>query len=520
MKPAMNDLLEMLTTITRWKPAGAGSSRDGRKGSRKPSGSPFDSESKARKWMKSLPGETPYETHHALVEGLERFNAEHVDVDVERLKVLLAIEETGLPLQSPIIQQYMRSHASFPLARQSLWRETWAFWSLLAAAWFKMLKHAYKGPARDELQPWRAEIAARALRYVGLAMRWSYHNSQPPSAAAWQRVHNIYRMAERDGYVTATVTLNDRQTTCAREYALAVLIEMMNPLDYESREIEEIARQLECLPDLPLPESNFVSARHTHAVDLAASEGAFVLDEEQPAGAQLRFFDLTPLVAHLESLEPLAGTETEQGLYRQIANLILSDDVRRSSRRVHRFGQVWVASGMGNILAALACHQGGRPRQAMDAWMLRDESTDGMGFSLDASAALPHGRLIAVSRNPSANGWELLAIRWNQKTEQNLLVGAQRLSRHPKRVEFVLAQNSAGAPSAPTYAVVLPLSDTDGNASHLLLPQTCYQPGAQVSLRDGSTILCVRLGDVCENHERWVRVGMDVLSREQISAAA
>jgi hypothetical protein len=516
----MNDLLEKLNTITRWKSGGDRRPFNAEPTARKGNGSPFDSETTVRKWLKSLPAESDYDTHHALVEGLERFNAESVGTDTERLKVLRAIEEAGLPLQFPIVEQYMRSHASLPLARQALWRESWAFWSLLAAAWFRMLKHAYKGPALLELQPWRAEIAARALHYIGLAMRWDYHNSQPPSVAAWQRVHNICRMAERDGYADAPVTLNARQTTCAREYALTVLIEMTNPLDYRAQQIEAIAQLFEGFSDLPLPESSFESVRHTHGVDLSVNEGAFLLDGDQPTGGLLRFFDLTPLVAHLESIEPLSGTEEEQGFYRQIANLILSDDVRRSSRRIHRVGQVWVASGMGNILASLAGFKDGRPRQAMESWMLRDESADGMGFSLDASAALPHGRLIAVSRDPAENSWELLAIRWNHKTEESLQVGAQRLSRHPKRVEISFAQDAAGASSASTYGVLLPMSDTEEDLSNLLLPRSHYQPGAQITFRDGDTHYSARLGQVYEDHERWLRVNMDVLCREQIEAAA
>jgi len=517
---AMTDLFEMLNTLTHRKTRGDGAPINSETTARKGNGSPFESETTARKWLKSLPDETDYDTHHALVEGLERFNAENVGANAERLKVLMAIEEAGLPLQFPIVERYMRSHASFPLARQALWRESWAFWSLLAAAWFKMLKHAYKGPAHLELQPWRAEIAARALHYVGLAMRWDYHNSQPPSAAAWQRVHNIYRMVERDGYADASVTLNARQTTCAREYALTVLIEITNPLDHKPLEIEAIAQLFESFSDLPLPESSFVSGRHTHAVDLSVNEGAFVLDDNQPTGTLLRFLALTPLVEYLKSIEPLSSTEGEEGLYRQIANLISSDDVRRSSHRAQRFARVWVASGMGNILASLACVKGGRPRQAMEPWMLRDESADGMGFSLEASTALPHGRLIAVSCNPSENSWQLLAIRWNQEADGQLLVGAQRLSRHPKRVEISFAQDSADAPRVPTHAVFLTMSDTEEDLSNLLLPQTYYQPGAHITFRDGDTLYRVRLGQVYESHERWVRVGIDVLSREQIAAAA
>lgn len=514
----MTDLFEMLDTITQRISGKEGSPFHFETTARKGNDSPFGTVATARKWLKSLPDASDYDAHHALVEGLERFNAENADADAERLKVLMAIEEAGFPLQGLIVEQYLHSHVSFPLARQALWRESKAFWSLLATAWFKMLKHAYKGPAHLELQSWRAQIAARALHYVGQTMRWDYHNAQPPSAVAWQRVHNIIRMAERDGYANAPVTLDARQTTCAREYSLAVLIEMTNPLDYTAKDIEAIAQQFEGFPGLPLPESGFESGRHTHAVDLSASEGAFVLDGDQPTGALLRFFDLTPLVAHLEAVEPLPGANEEPGLYRQIANLILSDDVRRSSRRIHRFGQVWVAAGMGNILASLACAKGGRPRQAMEPWILRDESADGMGFSLDASTALPHGRLIAVSTNSS--DWQLLAIRWNQEATGQLLVGAQRLSRHPKRVEINFAGDAAGAPRAPTHAVFLPISGTDTRLSNLLLPQTHYQPGAQLTFRDGDTLYRVRLGQVCESHERWVRVSIDVLGQEQIVEAA
>ncbi len=511
----MTDLLEKLNTITRWKSGGDRQPFSFKATSRKGNGSPFDSETTARNWLKSLPDESDYDTHHALVEGLERFNAENVDTNAERLKVLKVMEEAGLPLQFPIVEQYLCSHASLPLARQALWRESWAFWSLLAAAWFKMLKHAYKGPALLELQPWRAEIAARALRYIGLAMRWDYHNTQPPSAAAWQRVHNIYRMVERDGYADASVTLNDRQTTCAREYALTVLIGMTDPLGHQAQEIEAIAQLFENFPELPLPESRFESVRHTHAVDLSVNEGGFVLDGNLPAGELLRYFELTPLVEHLHS-----SKAEDEGLYRQIANLILSDDVRRSSLRIHRFGPVWVASGMGNILASLAGFKDGRPRQAMESWMLRDESADGMGFSLDATAALPHGRLIAVSRNPSENTWELLAIRWNQKTEGQLLVGAQRLSRHPRRVEISFAQLADGAAKVSTYGVLLPMSDAEEDLSNLLLPRSHYQPGAQISFRDGDTYYSARLGQVFEDHERWLRVNMDILGSEPIEAAA
>src|SRR3989339_847010 len=106
----MNDIFDMLSTIARRRKAG--------------SGSPFSSVKATEKWLKTLPADSDYDAHHALVEGLERFNAENAPASLSRMKSLLKLEEMGLPLQLRIVEQYVRNQASFRLARQALWRET------------------------------------------------------------------------------------------------------------------------------------------------------------------------------------------------------------------------------------------------------------------------------------------------------------------------------------------------------------------------------------------------------------
>jgi hypothetical protein len=39
-------------------------------------------------------------------------------------------------------------------------------------------------------------------------------------------------------------------------------------------------------------------------------------------------------------------------------------------------------------------------------------------------------------------------------------------------------------------------------------------------LRDGEVVYRLRLGEVQESHEDWLRVGMDVIGREQLAVAA
>ncbi|WP_296650877.1 hypothetical protein [Thiobacillus sp. 63-78] len=501
----MNDFFEMLGAITRRRKTGGGS--------------PFASVKTTEKWLKNLHADSDYDMHHALVEGLERFNAENEIATLTRMKSLMKLEEAGLPLQARIVEQYVRNQATFRLARQALWRESWVFWSLLAEAWLCMLKQAYRNPASVELKPFAAEIATRAMRYAGRVMRWDYHQARHPAASAWRRVNKIYRLIERDGFSTRTVQIGGQSTHCAREYTLIVLTGLVHPLGYRAREIESIARLLEDYEPLPLPATVPQRDVHTHLVDLSLSEGAAVLESEWVQGRRLRYLALGPLVDHLKSLDQTATT-IDSGLTRQIASLIERGGIRRGRQRTNRFGRVWVATGMAGILSVLARSDSPKGNPALEPWMLRDESAEGMGFVLSEPAALPHGRLIAVSWDPSENVWQLLAIRWDREEGGQHLVGTQRLSRHPKRVEIHYEADVPGVSREPAWAVFLPMTHTDQGASNLLLPQSHYRLGAPLMLRDGDVVYRLRLGEVQEGHEGWLRVGMDVVGREQFAAAA
>jgi hypothetical protein len=501
----MSDLFEMLGTITRRR--------------KTEGGSPFASVKATEKWLKNLHADSDYDAHHVLVEGLERFNAENETASLSRMKSLLKLEEAGLPLQSRIIEQYVRNQAAFRLARQALWRESWVFWSLLAEAWLCMLKQAYRNPDSVELKPFVADIATRAVRYAGRVMRWDYHQARSPAASAWRRVHKIYRLIERDGFATQTVRIDGPSTHCAREYTLVVLMGLVHPLGYRAREIESIAWLLEDYEPLPLPAAVPQRDVHTHLVDLSLSEGAAVLESEWVQGRRLRYFALGSLVDHLKSLDQTT-TEVDNGLTRQVASLIERGGIRRGRQRTNRFGRVWVAAGMERILSALSQPDSSKASPVLEPWMLRDESTEGMGFALSETSALPHGRLVAVSWDPSENVWQLLAIRWDREEDGQHLVGTQRLSRHPKRVEVYYEADVPDVAREPTWAVFLPMTHTEHGVSNLLMPQSHYHLGAPLTLRDGDVIYRLRLGEVQESHEGWLRVGMDVVGRELFAAAA
>lgn len=504
----MPAIFEMLNAITRRRKAEGAS--------------PFASPKATDRWLKQLHADSDYDAHHLLVEGLERFNAENATPSAARLDSLCRLEDAGLPLQARIVEQYLRNQATFRLARQALWRESWMFWSLLAEAWLGLLKGAYRRAASEELKAQRPAIAARALRYAGLVMRWEYHQARMPSESAWRRLHKIYRLVERDGYAKHVLTLAGHTTSCVREYTLTVLMGLVNPLGYRAQEIEAIARILEAYPSLPLPSPVALDGVHTHRVDLSLGEGAVILDKDGVPGRRLRYFALASLVGHLKAFDAGSGPEAEamHALTCQAASLIERGGVRRSRQRTHRFGRVWVAAGMERVLSALAHADPAPARPALEPWMLRDESCEGMGFALGEPVALPHGRLVAVTWDPGENVWQLLAVRWSREEGGQHLIGTERLSRHPKRVQVYFEADIADAPSEQIWAIFLPMAPSEGGGSHLLLPRTHYRLGAALMLREDEAVYRLRLGEVQESHEDWLRVGMDVVGREQFAAAA
>ncbi|MFO7541215.1 MAG: hypothetical protein R6W97_00200 [Thiobacillus sp.] len=503
----MTELFEMLSAITLRRATEGGT--------------PFATLKATERWLKRLPSDSDYDAHHALVQGLERFNAEHDAASLSHMKSLVRVEEAGMPLQRRVVEQYVRNQGTFRLARQALWRETWAFWSLLSEAWLKLLKAAYRGPASAELRPYAAEIATRALRYTVLAMRWDYHQARNPGASAWRRMHKVYRLVERDSFANQEVIIDSRPTHCAREYTLGVLMGLVHPVGFRPQHIEAIAQILEGYGPLPLPSIEIDPDGHTHRVDLSHDEGACVLDNEWQQGSRLRYFALQPLVDHLRALDQTSDDGIEnKGLTRQMASLIERGGINRNRERTNRFGRVWVATGMDNIMAALANREAAGDRPPLESWTLRDESAEGMGFDVVQAQTQPNGHLVAVSWNPSETAWQLLAIRWNREEDGHHLVGTQRLSRHPKRVRVWLETDAPEAAASKDWALFLPMAHEEQGSSNLLMPRSHYRLGAILMLLDGDIVYRLRLGEVLEGHEGWLRVGMEVVGRERFAEAA
>lgn len=472
---------------------------------------PFASVRTTQRWLDNLPNLSGYELHHALVEGLERFNGDIRGDALKRIKVLQVMEETGLPMQAGIVSEYINTPESNKLGRQTLWREAHLFWSQMATAYLQFLKLVLRGEEKDRLKPWSIEIILKNLHYSALSMRWEHFRGQRPVELAWRRLHRVYRMAEIAGVALSDAEIEGVATNCAREYVLALLFDLANPHVFQPREIQTIINILEGLEALPVPEIGLRRDRHSHMIDLSTSLGAEKIEDRWVPGKRLRYLELRGVVSELED-RALDAPDAQTGLMcKQIARIIGRVGARRDSARKPVAGEVGVAAGILAVLEAM--HAGQENEYKLERWKLRDESREGLGFILPQGREMPAGRLLVVSRLSGEKHWQLLAVRWGREEGGQSLLGAESLSKHPKLVE--VSWQSGQGQTDTSLAIFLPLTNTShGAASNLLMPLSSYGKDRTVVLRDEEVLYRLSLGQVVESHETWVRVGFDVLARE------
>jgi len=500
---AMPELFEMLKFIARRR------AESGRKG--------LNASRSAARTQSAEPKASDYEAHRALVDGLGRFNGAMEAPSLGRIRALRVLEQEGLPLQAKVIDQYLRNQETLKLARQALWRECHLFWAQLALGYVNLLKQVVRGPAKDTFKPWLPVLVMKSIRYTALSFRWGYHQGQMPTIFGWRRLNKMYRLAERAQVAEMEIQEHGQKTSCAREYSLALLLDLAHPVGLKPGEIELAARILESLPALPLPSMRLSQHEASHAVNLAAGQGAFKLDQGGAPGKQFRYFDIASLRAQIEQVADASPTARERYFSSQLAGIIERGGVRRRSSRTETSGRYWVAVGMEAILAILDPQQRGGAKPPLEPWLAKDESPEGLGFVVEDGTPPALGELLLVSAEPEANNWQIMVVRWNHSEDDKVLVGAQCLSRHPIGVRSPLPEQPD---QPPTSMVFMPLLDTREGVSNLLLPKSAFGQGLERKVYGGDLTYRLLLGAAVEEHGDWIRSGLEVLARERLEKVA
>lgn len=296
-------------------------------------------------WMQDLPMGDTFAAHEKVVQALQEFNEKVELPSLDRLQVLMHIDEGAQELQHSLVQQYLLNPRMSRQMESRLWNEVFAFsWQLTRA--YHIFIMSYVGdPNNSGIRREIPLITARAIRHFAQQAKWHYFRYEAIGAKLWKHVHNLYRLAEYEEFDCKPVLLypqGQRSTTCAKEYLQLLSLDVLNTNSLFPKQIEMVDAWLDSWAAVLKLERTYDPERHVFCVNLGEGKGPRRA-RKPAADSMLRCWGSDELMAQVaQARDALRSGETP-------ARLGLGEDCRLPAclEFIDRIAQQWSPSGEG-----------------------------------------------------------------------------------------------------------------------------------------------------------------------------
>ncbi|BCB26348.1 hypothetical protein SKTS_12340 [Sulfurimicrobium lacus] len=500
----------------------------------KPSGF-LTSAKTADAWLQDLRGHDEYEAQKQVIDALSGFLKSQEPLTRERLKVLRHVDETSQAFQKKLGETYFQHQNELKRGEDVLWKSMTTLFSRLAHSYQLFIHEIVAQRGKSEFTRYLPTIAARTLHYYAQGIKWGYFHQEPVQPVMWKRLHKYYLMCENARLATTEVELNSKRlTTCCNEYMQILLLDMIKPMTLPPDQIEMVDHWLDHWSHLVPLEQDCDPETHMHCVDLSTGVGARKLLEEMH-GPDLRCWSMVDLYLQIRK----SRTGLTDGNWSEHVELgdecVLPDCIdlldyvarywirpeaaRRQCRAPVEDRMVEMACGVGAIYSCLQPEEA-RPGHKIpfEHWSVQDESEGGYGLvEARPTERAQEGKLVLVKPSGHDGAWEIGVVRWKRDSESGMpALGVERLSDAPKQVELTEADGGEGV----IKALFLPkLYQRDINSS-LILQSADFREGRLLDMHYRNNVFHVRLAEVVDSSEEWVRVHFTVLGNRTPGAKA
>lgn len=488
---------------------------------KKPSGF-LDNVKAADEWLHALRHEDEYEAQKKVVDALSGFLQSREPLSKERLKVLMHLDEASQMFQKKIGETYFHHQAELRRAEDALWKSMTTLFSHLAHGYQMFIREIVAQRGKSEFSRYLPTIAARTLHFYAQGIKWGYFHQEPVQPVTWKRLHKYYLMCEGSNFASTEVALNSKTlTTCVNEYMQILLLDMIKPMTLSPIQIEMVDHWLDHWSHLVPLERDCDPETHMHCVDLSTGVGARKLLDEMH-GPNLRCWSMADLYLQIRKSRTglMDGDWSEHvglgddcvlpdciNLLDYVARYwIRPEAARRQYRAPVEDRMVEMACGVGAIHTCLQ-PEDKRPGHKIpfEHWAVQDESEGGYGLvEARPTERAQEGKLVLVKPSGHDSAWEIGVVRWKKDSESGMpALGIERLSDDPKQVELAPVGEGAHTLIKALFLPKLYQRDID---SSLILQASDYSESCLLDMHYRNNIIRLRLTEVVDNSEEWVRV--------------
>jgi hypothetical protein len=292
----------------------------------KRSDDPLTSLKGAARWVEGLPIGDAFKCQEAILQALTRFNEHAAQYTKDRLAIFMLLDEKSRNLQDTLVRQYLRNPRMSHQTESQLWHAVYRlYWEIARGYHAFVAPLGQAGNARREA--WTPLVTLRAIRVFGQLLKWYAVRYLPADEKLWLRLHNLYRIAESQGFqrqARRAYVEDTSEYSCETAYLHILMLDLANSGTLYPKQLDLVDRWL-CGWHEMLRLDDHPSGANSFAVDLSADHGprrARRPDADKP----VRFWDTTALLQNLQELH----AALQEG--RAPALLGLTEDARTTER--------------------------------------------------------------------------------------------------------------------------------------------------------------------------------------------
>jgi hypothetical protein len=269
----------------------------------KRSDDPLTSLKGAARWIEELPIGDAFKCQEAILQALKRFNENPTQYTKDRLAIFMLLDEKSRDLQDTLVRQYLRNPRMSHQTESQLWRAVYGLFWEIARGYHAFVSHLGREAGNVRLEDWTPLVTLRAIRVFGQLLKWYAIRYLPADERLWLRLHNLYRIAESQGFQRQprrAYVEDTSEYSCETAYLHILMLDLSNSGTLYPKQLDLVDRWLCGWHEMLRLEDRPASA-NSFAVDLSADHGPRRV-RKPDADKPVRYWDTTALLQKLQEL--------------------------------------------------------------------------------------------------------------------------------------------------------------------------------------------------------------------------
>lgn len=375
------------------------------------------------------------------------------------------------------------------------------------------------------------KVLLQHIDSLALHAKWHYLRYQPLPKHFWLQMHAVYLQAE------PLKTADAHAANACSRYLQALMLDTLNHSNMLKPEIELVDGWLEsCCQNLSL-DKECDENRHLFFVDMQENQSARRI-RDFVARPSCRYWHVDTLADSLEVmrtqlegdiLPPIFAEDTPIPNAMRLIELMEAEWSQKSYKRQRRTDQRenvsklaqavngihGVCQHVKNLAFAGISPPSARGHSSENGWIIENESKFGFGAQVNAGLNLwlKPGCLIALDYELNPDMTVVGVVRSiQQQSGSDCYVGIEVLSHTPIYVRLQqLDEDGSGRPDFVAFPALYLGKDSErGLPATLVMSSFEYVPAGFYELRTQQLSSRVRLGEVLEQQDDWLRVAAEM----------